>query len=545
MKPILLTVLSILSCNLLFSQLTLYPGLPGNHLKSAKYSVNVKLENETNYSNSYVYQYLVNIGSSSNNNIYDPYNISTEAKRNALTNNHWTTLSYNNNGQKLQFEISKAGEAITSCNITPSRYGIQATILDGKAYVTIDTSDTYLYLNINGKDMDPLFLFVDPQEKNVPTASTSTIEYFGPGIHNIGEKYTFPNGKNEIYIAGGAYVKGTIFANGKSNITVRGRGILSGEGYNYRSGASGIPWCAIMFDGSGTNQLVEGITSMKPIHFHILSRGTLKTNNVKCFSYNNTTDGWGGGINSELKMSFFKVNDDVTKLYANNMKLKDIICYHQTNTPIFEFGWGGQQAQNCIVDGLDIIEDRHVNAQQDNGGIIGWASSNGGKVHKGHVFKNVRSDCEVNFIFHMDHKTSDVCEFTCEDWNLKSTRLQSTPISNTKVIFKCVKIGDNYITASEIKPGGTMIFDNSMCQTTNILNATIWENSLHVFPVPFGNRLNVMTTSSTIAIYGIDGQKVYTDIYSINGGFEVKTESLPAGLYFVYDGNSTVKVVKY
>lgn len=468
MKSTLVIICTLFCANMLFAQLAVYPALPNNHLKSANYSVKVKIGNDT-FQDSYVYQYLFNIATSSNNNVGDPYNISNPANRGALTHNHWTTVSYGNNGNSITFEITKSSGSISSCQVLPSNYGYYAVIENGKAYITVDAPNKYMYCLIDNMVVDPLFLFVDPLETNIPTASTSTIQYFGPGIHTIGEKWTIPNNISEVYIAGGAYVKGTVFASNRSNITIRGRGILSAEGYNYRSGASGIPWCAIMLEGSSaTNQVVEGITSMKPLHFHILSRGQLKTKNVKCFSFNNTTDGWGGGTGSTLDDSFFKVNDDVTKLYADNMVLKNIVCYHQTNTPIFEYGWGGQQAKNCLVDGLDIVEDRHVAAGGDNGGIIGWATADAGRVHTGHIFRNFRSDCIVNFIFHID--ANNTCQFTCENWNLKGTRIKSTPGNGTNVTFKCVKIANQFITSKEMNANTSAVytFNTDGCTNTSI-----------------------------------------------------------------------------
>ena len=501
-------VLIILSITGLNAQLTVYPPLPENHLMSAKYSVNVKIGNDP-FAVSYTYQYLVNIGTASNLNVNDPYNISNAANRNALTNNHWTTVSYGNNGQALTFEITSKTENISSCEVFPANYGYSATIENGKAYINVDANSKYIYCKINGNVMDPLFLFVDPLETNIPTASTSTVQYFGPGIHTIGEKWTIPTDKSEVYIAGGAYVKGTIYANNRSNIKIRGRGILSGEGYNYRSGASGIPWCAVMLDGSSaTNQIVEGITSMKPIHFHILSRGELKTKNIKCFSYNNTTDGWGGGTGSTLDDSFFKVNDDVTKLYADNMVLRNIVCYHQTNTPIFEYGWGGQQAKNCLIDGLDIVEDRHVAAGGDQGGIIGWATADAGKVHSGHIFRNFRSDCIVNFIFHID--ANNTCQFTCENWNLKGTKIKSTPGNGTNVTFKCVKIGNQFIAASEMNANtsASYTFKTDGCVNTSI-EKTLKTKKKSIYPNPAKNSFKVEISEPTeVQLLALNGQLI-------------------------------------
>ena len=96
-KSSLIFVFGLLNILFVSAQLVTYPGLPNDHLKSTEYTVNVKIGEDV-YQDSYVYEYLVNIGTENDRNIYDPYNISSVNKQNALTDNHWTSVSYNNNG---------------------------------------------------------------------------------------------------------------------------------------------------------------------------------------------------------------------------------------------------------------------------------------------------------------------------------------------------------------------------------------------------------------------------------------------------------------
>jgi polygalacturonase len=72
----------------------------------------------------------------------------------------------------------------------------------------------------------PLLLFANPPETLPPPDPTAPgVMYFGPGVHKLGYKDKIPSGTT-IYIAGGAVVRGQLFAENASNITVRGRGIL-------------------------------------------------------------------------------------------------------------------------------------------------------------------------------------------------------------------------------------------------------------------------------------------------------------------------------
>lgn len=72
----------------------------------------------------------------------------------------------------------------------------------------------------------PLVIFGNPLEKDAPKAGDKNVVYFGAGVHTPDEIKLSDN--QTLYIAGGAVVKSRLRATGK-NITVRGRGILSGE----------------------------------------------------------------------------------------------------------------------------------------------------------------------------------------------------------------------------------------------------------------------------------------------------------------------------
>ena len=222
LRSVLITGLLALFSQLSYSQLVTYPALPGNHLKSQVYTIRAKLGNGA-YQNSYAYAYLKNAGTgSSNNNTVDPYNVVSADKRNILSDNHWTTVSYDNNGNDLTFEVSLNSGNITSAELYPKRYGISPVIQGGKVYVTVSSPEKQMYLVINGDKKKALFLFVDPLETNIPNANTSGVVYFGPGIHTIGERWSLPANKHTVYIAGGAYVKGSIDINNRSNISIRG-----------------------------------------------------------------------------------------------------------------------------------------------------------------------------------------------------------------------------------------------------------------------------------------------------------------------------------
>lgn len=82
----------------------------------------------------------------------------------------------------------------------------------------------------------PLILFANAPERDKPIPSDSTVVYFGPGRHEAG-LITLHTGQT-LYLAEGAVVCGGVKAEG-DDITVCGRGILTGDGYERWHGPQG------------------------------------------------------------------------------------------------------------------------------------------------------------------------------------------------------------------------------------------------------------------------------------------------------------------
>lgn len=463
MKRILVSILGLLILQFISgAQLVTYPGLPNNKLKSGDYTVRVKLSGGS-YVNSYVYEYMKNVGTNATTS--DPYNIANAAKRDALTNsNHWTTFSFG--GNSVVVEITKTSGSISHCDVLPARYNLSATYANGKAYITIPSASKKIYVEVDGNIEEPLFLFADPLETNVPSSSDPTVEYYGPGIHNIGVNHTPASGITTVYVAGGAYVQGNIYTNNRSNLTIRGRGVISGEGIAFN--VNNRVDAHIFFEGSTSGCKIEGITIMKPIHYHVLSRGQYDVDNIKCFSWNNTTDGWGGGYGSAnpstCTNSFFKVNDDVFKLYGDNYTITDNVVYHQTNGHIIQFGWGGQSSRNSTVSRVDIVrtsETEPTYPASEGHPIVGWASANTGTYQTGHVFDDFTAVNGMSRLFDIDAGGSNI--FTCSNWDIASTRMQSVIPSNADIDLTCVYVDGSCVTSAEFDNPGAVTINCSSC----------------------------------------------------------------------------------
>jgi hypothetical protein len=225
--------------------------------------------------------------------------------------------------------------------------------------------------------------------------------YFSPGVYDLGQVVSSVNtgiyvlhSDQHIYIAGGAYVKGafatcpsnaaTTVCSDAANVSIRGRGILSGENFrrdytvdetNSNADTLDAPML-IDFEGSGVvkdvwvgeqNALVEGITLIQAPYYNITMSGiNNRVNGVKLISWYPSTDGIaagydykvrgvehpGGGV---LENSFFKDGDDSVKLYSSGLRVRNVVIWQSTNAGAFELGAPPNGADDVWVVDSNVI----------------------------------------------------------------------------------------------------------------------------------------------------------------------------------------------
>ena len=110
----------------------------------------------------------------------------------------------------------------------------------------------------------PLLLFANPREQNPPKPDAPGVIYFGPGLHKPGRIVVTNN--QCLYLAGGAVVKGGVWAQGE-NMRITGRGILDSSDFEWRRGPT-----PHVISIRGTNVEVSGITIRGASHWTIVPR---------------------------------------------------------------------------------------------------------------------------------------------------------------------------------------------------------------------------------------------------------------------------------
>ncbi|MEN8192631.1 MAG: glycosyl hydrolase family 28 protein [Bacteroidota bacterium] len=138
--------------------------------------------------------------------------------------------------KRIDVRVVKNDGTVSGVQIRPINKGIEP-IINGNIIEFSITEPQKLSVEMNGDLQNNLMVFANSLETDIPDSNDSNVHYFGPGIHKLGVdgKGTLNVSSNEtVYIAGGAIVYGTIEVQDPgyqllTNVTIRGRGILSGD----------------------------------------------------------------------------------------------------------------------------------------------------------------------------------------------------------------------------------------------------------------------------------------------------------------------------
>jgi hypothetical protein len=170
--------------------------------------------------------------------------------------------------------------------IRPQSKGIQPVLEDDHTItVTLDKPEK-LSIEPEGKK-GPLLLFANPFETDAPKPDDPGVVFFGPGLHKP-EKIVLQSSQT-LYLAGGAVVKAEVLAEGV-NIRIRGRGVLDGSDWAWRTGPVGN----LIAIRNSRDVEVSGITLRGSSHWTIVPRNSQKVTirNVKlCNSRVQNDDG--------------------------------------------------------------------------------------------------------------------------------------------------------------------------------------------------------------------------------------------------------------
>ena len=195
--------------------------------------------------------------------------------------------------------------------IRPQSKGIQPVLEDDHTIkLTLDKPQK-LSIEPEGKK-GPLLLFANPLETDAPKPDDPGVVFFGPGLHKP-EKIILES--NQIlYLAGGAVVKAEVLAEGV-NIRIRGRGVLDGSDWAWRTGPVGN----LIAIRNSRDVEVSGITLRGSSHWTIVPRNSQRVTirNVKlCNSRVQNDDGINPCNSQDVLITdcFIRSDDDCVAL---------------------------------------------------------------------------------------------------------------------------------------------------------------------------------------------------------------------------------------
>ena len=251
-------------------------------------------------------------------------------------------------------------------------------------------------------DANVIVLQPDTHNPGAVWQGGQTVAWFAPGLHDLGTAapLSVPAGR-QVYLAGGAYVKGLLYLEAGTGTVVNGRGILSGRDYpeagswGYHAMIDGLRW------GAQMGATVEGLTLADGPGIQVFVEGndqsTVIVDNVKCMAWYSQTDGVGGAPGTIVRNSFLKVHDDMIHLTRQDVRLYDNVVWLQGQGSAIQMGWNSTDSTTTNhVDGLYIIHDNlHSSGRDDdrgNNNIVSLREIHGGATRSGIVFENIHQE---------------------------------------------------------------------------------------------------------------------------------------------------------
>jgi hypothetical protein len=374
------------------SALVTYPRPCGNGQcveGSDYYSVRVR-QGGGNWQNSFVYysqgrHYKDDLGLA--NPVYDQ-----------TTSNSWTSFSFG--GEPITVEVTKLIGGANSVIVRPQSDGVSASLSGNVTTFTIRQPGQFS-VEFDGHHDHAMLIFADPLETYVPDTNDlpNNVHYFGPGIHEIGFSYGWwgRDGRriregDVIYIAGGAYLRGSIRAeegNGRmlQDVHVIGRGVISGERTARRDDKDYDAFVA------GRGSTIEGITISDPPHFGV---GGLQSgvNWVKVMGWYGSTDAFAIRREAVIQNSFSKVNDDHIKAEPNQT-VDNNVFWLQLNGSAVSLGYTySDNRSGFTMTNSDVL---HADSTERNA-VIQATMGGGATIHNYH-FEDIRIEGDATSVF--------------------------------------------------------------------------------------------------------------------------------------------------
>jgi len=214
-------------------------------------------------------------------------------------------------------------KALDHVTVKPLKFGMEMK-KNGANELWFETDRPFRLSFENGSRKDVLHLFGDPPERDRPQKGAPNVKWYGPGEHSAG-LIVLRTGET-LYLERGAVVHGAIKATG-DDITVCGRGILTGERYPHTNGP-GL-FFAHFLDGRRIR--VRDVTLAESYHWTLVPHNCedVTIENVKILCSRVINDDGLDLLNCRrvtIRDTFIRSNDDCFCLKGFGNGYDDVPC---------------------------------------------------------------------------------------------------------------------------------------------------------------------------------------------------------------------------
>ncbi|MBW2623355.1 MAG: hypothetical protein JRD68_10650 [Deltaproteobacteria bacterium] len=220
--------------------------------------------------------------------------------------------------------IHAPGRDLSKVIVRPQSKNINSKIIDENTIVLTLTEPCILSVEPDGRKR-PLLIFANAPEQDVPREGDAGVLYFGPGIHRPESGVVEVKSNQTVYLAGGAVLEGTLRVEEAENVTIRGRGVLSGNRWEWRQGPG------YMIDiVNSKNIRIDGIVVRGAPRWTIVPTGSenVTVSNVKiCNSAVKFNDDGINPVNSRhiiVRDCFIRTADDCIAIKGKEREWGDV-----------------------------------------------------------------------------------------------------------------------------------------------------------------------------------------------------------------------------
>ena len=388
---------------------------------------------------------------------------------------NWTAswIAFEFSGVNVEVEISKvSGAAITKAKVRPVGSANDATIVNGKVYVTFNKNaninvdidgqmeDVYTGMGYTGPPVHTICLFGNPLYK-IPNLANPRVKainpgetlpvnlalwdtiYFKPGIHRIGTPYVISSNKT-VYIPGNAIVHGTMQppnawgSSAATNWTIYGSGAFSGEEIPRNINTKDNKH----FTYQAAHVRLEGFLIIDPAH-HTYNMGNTSSDpndvniyeNLKILAWRVNSDGINAFSNSNITNCFLRCQDDIF-YYGESVKISNIVCWNDFNGAVLFVTKGSSSLESSYFKDIKVIYHRASWHYWTGGRVISFRDREPGNVINNVQIQNVLIEdprpAFAPFYMRMINPTNSTARYNYQNINIENVRQNAPAVDGSQ-----------------------------------------------------------------------------------------------------------------